>query len=303
MEKELIRSNEAKRITLFGFWVNAVLSGFKIFAGLIGNSAAMLADGIHSLSDFLTDIVVLIGFKMTAKPEDECHNYGHDKYETLATLMISGFLFFVGFNILKSGIIQIIGVMNGEIIPKPKLIAFIAAIISIVTKEILFKCTIKVGNTINSSALTANAWHHRSDALSSIGTLVGIGGAIILGQNWTILDPIASVIVSVFIFKVAINILVPAVNELMESSLEETKIEKIKFLISKHPDVLDYHQLRTRRIGSKVAVEFHILVLKSMDVISAHNIASEIEKEIRGILGESSIVTIHIEPYVQEEIK
>jgi len=296
LQKELYRSQEARKITLVGFWVNAVLTVFKVLAGIIGNSGAMIADGVHSLSDFLTDIVVLIGFKLTEKPEDDCHNYGHDKYETLATVIISIFLAIVGFEILKSGIVNIITVIKGSMLPKPGVIALVAAAISIVVKELLYQYTIIVGNKINSSAVKANAWHHRSDAFSSIGTLIGIGGAIVLGEKWTILDPFASVIVSIFIFKVAIEIFLPAVNELMESSLGKDEIEHIRNIIICNNRVLSFHKLRTRRIGTKAAIEFHILLDASVDLKSAHDVATEIEQKLKTNFSEESIVTIHVEP-------
>lgn len=296
MQKELYRGQEARKITLIGFWLNAVLTVFKLLAGIIGKSGAMIADSVHSLSDFLTDIVVLIGFKLTEKPEDACHNYGHDKYETLATVIISIFLGIVGFEILKSGIVNIITAIKGLTLPKPGAIALIAAIASIVVKELLYRYTIAVGNKINSSAVKANAWHHRSDAFSSIGTLIGIGGAIVLGEKWTILDPIASVIVSIFIFKVAVEIFIPAVNELMESSLSKEEIEHIQNIIIGNNRVLNFHNLRTRRIGTKAAIEFHILLDSNVDLRSAHDVATEIEKELKTSFNEESIITIHVEP-------
>lgn len=302
MEKDLFRSNEGKKVTLVGFWVNALLSAFKIIAGIIGSSSAMLADGIHSLSDFLTDIVVIIGLKLTEKPEDDCHNYGHDKYETLATVVISIFLAVVGFNILRIGIIHIIDEINGFSIAKPKWIALIAAFVSITFKELLYRYTALVGERINSPAVIANAWHHRSDALSSICTFIGIGGAIVLGSKWTILDPIASILVSFLIFKVAIDILIPAINELMEASLCKEDIIIIKATIEKCSDIKSFHKLRTRKIGTKNAVEFHALVNPDMDITAAHDIATTLENQIKNALGGDSIVTIHIEPYCDEEL-
>ena len=296
MEKELLRGQEGKRITLFGFWINAILTSIKIFAGIIGKSGAMLADGIHSLSDFLSDVVVLIGFKIAEQPEDDSHNYGHEKYETLATALISLFLAIVGFEILKSGINNIINIIKGNTLNQPGIIALVAAIISIITKEFLFRSTKAVGNKINSPAIIANAWHHRSDAFSSIGTLLGIGGAIILGEKWTILDPIASVIVSIFIFKVAFEILMPAINELMETSLSEEEKEQISKVILNYEDVKSFHKLRTRKIGSKAVLEMHILVNEALNIKSAHNISSKIEADLKNIFGSTTIVTIHIEP-------
>lgn len=301
MEKELIRSKEARKVTLVGFFINALLTTFKLVAGIFGKSGAMVADAVHSLSDFLTDIVVLIGFKLTSKPEDECHNYGHDKYETLATVIISVALAFVGYQILKSGIINVLLVINGGILPKPGSIALIAAIISIISKELLYRYTVIAGKKINSPSVIANAWHHRSDAFSSIGTMIGIGGAIILGQRWTILDPIASIIVSLFIFKVAYDIFIPSINELVEKSLSNEVRERIEEAFNELQDVKDYHKLRMRRVGTKAVIESHVLVDENLNIKDAHDIAGKVETRIKGLVGENSIVTIHIEPYYPVE--
>lgn len=301
MEKELIRSKEARRVTLVGFFINALLTVFKLVAGISGRSSAMIADAVHSLSDFLTDIVVLIGFKLTAKPEDECHNYGHDKYETLATVTISMTLVFVGYKILKSGITSVLLVMKGGILPKPGFIALIAAIISIISKELLYRYTVITGQKINSSSVIANAWHHRSDAFSSIGTMLGVGGAIILGQQWTILDPIASIIVSLFIFKVAYDIFIPSINELVEKSLGNETRERIEEVFHELKDVRDYHKLRMRKVGTKTVIESHILVDESLNIKDAHDIAGKVELKIKELVGENSIITIHIEPYDQND--
>ena len=297
MQKELYRSREARKITLVGFLVNTVLTVFKIVAGILGHSGAMLADGIHSLSDFLTDIVVLIGFKLTEKPEDESHNYGHDKYETLATVVISIFLAVIGFEILKAGGVKVIAAMKGELLPRPRIIALIAAALSILVKELLYRYTMLTGKKINSQVIVANAWHHRSDALSSLGTLIGIGAAILLGEKWAILDPIASIIVSLFVFKVALDILVPAINELMESSLGKEETENIKDIILCKEKVLSFHKLRTRKVGTKAAIEFHILLDSDLNLKSAHDVASEIEKDIKSCINTKRIITIHIEPF------
>ncbi|MDF2614980.1 MAG: fieF [Clostridia bacterium] len=296
MEKESYRSLEGKKVTFIGFGINAVLVAIKIFAGVIGRSGAMIADGMHSLSDFLTDIVVLVGFKLTEQPEDDSHNYGHDKYETLVTAIIGIFLVMVGFKILKSGLSNIVSIIYGETLPKPGVITLAAAAASIICKELLYRYTVVVGNRINSSAIIANAWHHRSDALSSIGVLLGIGGAIILGERWTILDPIASIIVSLFIFKLAFEVIIPAVKELMEAALSDEEREKIKEVLVKTAGVKSFHKLRTRRIGAKAVIETHVLVERHLNIMAAHDIATEIEIEFKKLFGETSIITIHIEP-------
>lgn len=299
MEDELIRSRKARQITLTGFFVNVILAVFKLAAGIIGKSGAMIADAVHSLSDFLTDIIILIGFKFTSKPEDKCHNYGHGKYETIATVIISIILAFAGYQILKSGIINVLLIIKGGYLPKPGLIALIAAIISIASKELLYRYTIAIGNKINSSAIIANAWHHRSDAFSSIGTMLGIGGAIILGDKWVILDPTASIIVSLFIFKVSYDILIPSLNELAEKSLSHEERMKVESIFEGSNAVLSYRKLRMRRVGNKVVIEGHILVNENLNIKDAHYIAMEVENEIKSLFGKSSIITIHIEPYIQ----
>ena len=300
---EAKRCQEATRVTWVGFVVNAVLTGLKIAAGIQAKSAAMVADGVHSLSDFFTDIVVLVGFKLTEKPADDQHNYGHGKYETLATVIISMALIFVGFTIFTSGAKNIYAVIyQGKILGKPGILALVAAVISIIGKEWLYRYTRDVGVKINSSAVTANGWHHRSDAFSSIGTFIGIGGAIFLGDKWTILDPIASVIVSLFIFKVALQILGPAMNELLESSLGEGELAYIREVIMACPDVMSHHHLRTRRVGSRIAVEVHIILDQNITVRVAHDLVSDIESKLKAHFGDASIITTHVEPHPQRSI-
>lgn len=293
---EDVRIKEAKKVTLYGFFVNAVLTVFKIFAGIKGNSAAMFADGIHSLSDFFTDIVVLVGFKLTNKPEDEDHNYGHGKYETLATVVISCALFFVGYRIFSSGVNNIYYALFKGIFPeKPGILALIAALISIISKELLYQYTKSVGKRIKSAAVVANGWHHRSDAFSSVGTLIGIGGAIFLGNKWTLLDPVASFIVSLFIFKVAFEILSPALNELMETSLSKEDVTIIENIIKSNPRIIEHHHLRTRMIGGRAAIEVHLVFDKDISLYEAHEHATNVETEIRNQFG-NTIITTHLEP-------
>ncbi len=295
------RSKAAKQITWVGFVVNAILTGFKLFAGVQGHSAAMIADAVHSLSDFFTDVVVLVGFKLMDKPADEQHNYGHGKYETLATVIISFALALVGYKILSSGVVAIHDVIfHGLIIAQPGWIALVAAISSIIGKEILFRYTDAVGKRIQSPAVIANGWHHRSDAFSSIGTMIGIGGAILLGQKWTILDPIASVIVSFFIFKVAFEILGPAINELMESSLEKEDLIFIENTICDSKEIVDFHHLRTRKVGARVAIEVHLLFEATMTIDEAHMHASVVEQKLKQHFGVGSILTTHLEPNTKD---
>ncbi len=300
---EKVRSEKARKITFVGFFINSILSVLKITAGIIGKSNAMLADGIHSLSDFFTDIVVLVGFKFTEKPADKDHNFGHEKYETFATFIIGIALLLAGFDILQGGAVNVYKIaFKNVILPRPKLIAIIAALISIFSKEFLFRFTKKIGEKINSPAVIANGWHHRSDALSSIGTLIGISVAYFLGDKWIIFDPIAAIVVSVFIFKVAFEIMLPAVNELLESSLDEKDVKYISNLIESNQGIKNYHNLRTRRIGSNIAIEAHLMFDKNISLYQAHAISESIEKTLKEYFGKRSIITFHLEPNYKEFI-
>jgi len=291
------RTASANRVTWVGFFANLVLTAGKLAAGIIGHSGAMIADAVHSLSDFATDIVVLASFRIVGKPIDKDHDYGHGKYETLATAIIGIALLLVGAGIFWGGACKIwASVVKGEHMPAPGYVALVAAVVSIVAKEWLYRYTVKVGKKIESQAVVANAWHHRSDAFSSIGTMLGIGGAILLGEKWHVLDPLAAIVVSLFIIKVAIEISSGSVKELVESSLDDAEEDEIIAMAAGIPGVGDPHNLRTRRIGHDVAVDLHIRVDPDLHVQEAHDIASLLEARIRERFGPSTFVSIHIEP-------
>ena len=290
------REKQIFRVTFLGSFVNLLLVVFKFIAGIVGHSAAMIADAVHSLSDFITDIIVIIFVAISGKPEDSDHSYGHGKYETLATAVIGIILFFVGVGILISGIKAIVGALQGEPLQAPSLLALIAAVISIVVKEALYHYTVKRGKALDSSSVVANAWHHRSDALSSIGTAIGIGGAVFLGEQWRILDPIAAVVVSIFIVKVAVELIKPCIDELVERSLPEEVEQRIHALILQSPQVSSPHHLRTRRIGSCIAIEVHIRMDGQISLSEAHQVASDIERRLKAEFGEKTHIGIHMEP-------
>ena len=290
------REKQIFRVTLLGSFVNLLLVVFKFIAGIVGHSAAMIADAVHSLSDFITDIIVIIIVAISGKPEDSDHSYGHGKYETLATAVIGIILFFVGVGILISGIKAIVGALQGEPLQAPSLLAMIAAVISIVVKEALYHYTVKRGKALGSSSVVANAWHHRSDALSSIGTAIGIGGAVFLGEQWRILDPIAAVVVSIFIVKVAVELIKPCIDELVERSLPEEVEQRIHALILQSPQVSSPHHLRTRRIGGYIAIEVHIRMDGQISLSEAHQVASDIERRLKAEFGEKTHIGIHMEP-------
>jgi cation diffusion facilitator family transporter len=290
------RIKQIRYVTLIGSFINFVLTIGKIIAGSVGHSSAMIADGIHSLSDFITDVIVIVFIKVSGKERDKSHQYGHGKFETFATMLISFALIIVGLGILITGAGKIFDSLKGELIEKPAYIALYAALISIISKEGLFWYTKIEGKRLNSQAMIANAWHHRSDAFSSIGTALGISGAILLGERWRILDPIAGVIVSFFILKVAWDIAKPSIDELLDSSLPETIEKEIEVIITETEGVDYFHNLRTRKIGETISVEVHIKVDKNMTVEISHQLATEIEVSIRKRFGERTHVIVHVEP-------
>ncbi|MFA5713480.1 MAG: cation diffusion facilitator family transporter [Bacteroidales bacterium] len=286
----------AKRVTVIGLFVNLFLGIIKGAAAVVGRSSAMLADAIHTLSDLITDFVVLFFISYSGKECDEDHRYGHGKFETFATLIISFALMVVAIGIIWSGGSVIYKSLSGDTISKPGIVAFWAALISIVAKEILYRYTIKNGKIIKSETLIANGWHHRTDALSSIGTLLGIGGAIFLGERWRILDPIAAIVVSILILKVAIDLAIPSIKELLESSLPKEVVGEIEEILEKHPDVISFDHLRSRKIGIIYAIDVHIKIDREVTFERSHEITEELDKEIKERFGEETIVLIHAEP-------
>ena len=290
------REKSIFRVTWIGSIVNFLLLVFKFIAGILGHSSALVADAVHSLSDFVTDIIVIVFVKISGKPEDEDHKYGHGKYETLATALIGLALFAVGIGLLVSGATKVSEVIKGAVLPAPSMIALIAAGVSIVSKEILYRYTVRVGKSLDSQAVIANAWHHRSDAFSSIGTLIGIGGAIFLGEKWRILDPIAAIVVSAFIIKVAIDLIKPCVDELLERSLPAETEKRILDIIATFPEVSSPHHLRTRRIGNHIAIEVHLRMDGQTTLESAHAVATSVEKRLKEEFGPDTHIGIHMEP-------
>ena len=284
------------KVTIVGSIVNFLLLVFKFFAGIAGHSAAMLADTVHSLSDFITDIVVIVFVRIAGKPEDKGHDYGHGKYETLATAIIGLLLLCVGFGIFWNGASSIYTFLRGGQLESPGVVALVAALVSIVSKEILYQYTVIQGKKLNSQAVIANAWHHRSDALSSIGTAIGIGGAILLGDHWRVLDPVAAVVVSFFIMKVSVRLLIPCVDELLEKSLPEDVEKEIEQTVLSFPGVSQPHHLRTRRIGNYYAIELHVRMDGKITLEEAHSTATAIENTLKEMFGKGTHVGIHVEP-------
>lgn len=290
------RERRITRVTIWGSVINVFLLVIKFVAGIVGHSSAMIADAVHSSSDFITDIIVVLFVWLGAKPQDEGHDYGHGKYETLATAIIGIMLGVVALMIAVNGIIKIAAVFNGETLPSPGIIALVVAIVSIVLKEWSYRFTITVAREEHSETAEANAWHHRSDAFSSIGTAAGIGGAIFLGDKWTILDPLAAVIVSFFIGHVALTLTKQALGELLDKSLSPEIESEIIKITNEEPGVSCIHHLRTRQIGNVVAIEMHIRMPGAISLSVAHGHCSNIEKRLRHRFGQGTIITIHMEP-------
>lgn len=290
------REKEIFRVTIWGGIINVVLLVVKFAAGIFGHSAAMIADAVHSLTDFATDVVVLIFVHLGNKPADRDHDYGHGKYETLATAIIGTSLLAVGVLIFCSGAGKTWRVIQGEMLPSPGKVALVAAVASIVLKEWAYRFTVKVGKRCQSEAVVANAWHHRSDALSSVGTMIGIGGAILLGNRWTVLDPLASIVVSVFIVRAAWQLMMESMRELTEASLSDEDEAVIMHIAASEPGVSEVHNLRTRRVGNRIAIEMHARMLGSTPLVEAHLHATAIEHRLKEHFGPDTLVSIHLEP-------
>ena len=282
--------------TIIGSIANFLLVLLKFVAGFIGNSAAMIADAVHSLSDFVTDVIVIVFVRFAHKPKDELYAYGYGKYETLATAIIGVLLFIVGSGILWDGGWKIYHYFADGTLPEPHIIAFYMALVSIAVKELLYRYTAAVGRAVKSQVVVANAWHHRSDAMSSIGTAVGIGGAIFFGDGFEILDPVAAIVVSFFIMKVAIQLIIPSLGELLEKSLPEEVQEQIRQIFLSYPGVSEPHHLRTRRIGNTYAIDVHLRMDGDMPLRIAHDHVSAIERKIRAAFGMQTHISIHLEP-------
>lgn len=295
------RDKKVYRVTLLGSVVNLLLLVFKFVAGVLGHSAAMIADAVHSLSDFVTDLIVIVFVNISSKPEDADHAYGHGKYETLASCIIGLALIVVGVMMGYNATVKIVDVVrNGTELASPGIIALAAAVFSIVLKEWMFRITRKVAREVDSPAVEANAWHHRSDALSSVGTAIGIGGAVLLGSKWAVLDPIAALVVSVFIVVQAAKILSDAIGQLMEKSLPRDVEQRICEIVYEEEGTSDIHHLRTRKIGSQISIELHVRMNGSLTLREVHGKSIAIEKRLRAAFGDSTYINLHVEPLKSE---
>lgn len=290
------REQQITRVTWLGMAINAVLTLFKLIAGVVGRSSAMVADGVHSLSDFISDIVILVFLRISVKGRDKNHDFGHGKFETMATFILSIILIVVAAQILSGSIEKVLMVLRGEEVSAPGLIALWAAALSIVVKEFCYRITVRVGKKVDSPAVIANAWHHRSDALSSVGSLLGIGGALMLGHRWVILDPIMGCVISIVIFVVAVKMAVPSMRQLLDISLPEETENEIVSIASSVEGVVDVHNLKTRLSGPSVIIDAHIMVDHNISIVSAHHISTRVEERLSEHFGPETQINIHIEP-------
>lgn len=295
------REQTISRVTIGGAIGNLLLAAFKLAAGLLGQSAAMMADAIHSISDLISDVIVLVMVKVSSKAADKGHDYGHGKYETLATVIVAIMLLVVGSELMVSGLQKINVVMDGGELAVPGIIALVAALVSILVKELLYQWTARVGKRVNSPAMISNAWHHRTDALSSIGSALGIGGAMLLGGQWAVLDPLVCCAISIFIIVISVKMIMPALHELTEGSLSEEVENDVVSLITSVEGIDNVHDLKTRRNGPTIIISAHIVVDPKMTVSEAHHITVLAENAVRSKYGKETLISIHIEPDEEAE--
>ena len=290
------RERNIYKVTAVGSAVNILLTVFKFVAGILGRSAAMIADAIHSLSDLITDLIIVVFVRTASKPSDRTHEYGHGKFETLATLIIGCILIIVGIGIIVEGVKESIAFFEGELTEKPRAIALVAAILSIALKEGVFRYTLREGRKIDSPILIANAWHHRTDAFSSVATLLGVAGAMFLGKNGLILDPLAAIVVSVYICKLGYDVVKPSLDELLEKALPPETEKEIRRLLKSVEGIEGVHQLKTRKIGNTIAIEVHAEMDGHLSLDEAHRISAQAERKIKKRFGNKTHVGIHMEP-------
>ena len=286
------RYEEADKVTIQSILWNIFLTTIKIFAGIFGKSSAMISDGLHSASDIISSVGVLIGNKIAKTPNDKEHNYGHEKAETLVSFLLSILLIIVS---LKIGWGALQSLFNLDSVQVPTVLPLIVSIISIGIKEYQYRITIRIANKINSPSLKADAWHHRSDALSSIAAFIGIGGAML---GFKALDPIASIVVALFVAKVGFDILKDSTNELMDYSIDDEQEEQIRKIAEKTEGVINLGELRTRKHGAMAYVDLTICVNKDLTVLEGHEIAHKIEKYIINEMKFVKGITVHVEPCI-----
>ena len=297
-ESNIVNNEAIRRVTWLGAIVNLFLVCFKLCAGIWGHSSVIIADAVHSLSDLITDAAILLGMRFWTRSADECHPYGHAKIETLITLFIAILLAAVGIGLLFEAVRSIIYILEGGNIESPTWLPLTAALVSIAIKEWLYRVTVRVGMTTKSSVTIANAWHHRSDAMSSIPAAIAIGACLILGPQYAFLDPVGTVVVSFMILHVSWTIARPSFAILLDSGATESQRQAIIEVIRSFPEVGDLHRLRTRYVGSTgLALDVHILVEPNMSVTDAHALSHRIERKLLQSGASIIDVFVHVEPH------
>lgn len=287
-----------RHVTWVGFWVNAFLGIAKVLGGIFGRSSALVADGIHSFSDFFSDIIVIMMVGIARRKPNQNYQFGHGRFEALATLLLSLILILVAIGILYEGIINIIKFYEGTPLPRPSSVALIIIAVSIISKEWLFHYTKRAGEKIKSEAVIANAWHHRSDSFSSIATLIGVAGAMFFGEKWRVLDPVAAMVVGIFITVVSLQLAKPALTEMLGGSLPKSAKKTLLKALKGTPGVLSWSDFRTFKSGTDGYVMVHIKVDPDISVREAHQIATNAEHNMKHAVTELSIhASTHIEPF------
>ena len=283
-------------VTVVGAVVNTCLAALKVIGGIVAGSSALVADGVHSLSDLGTDLAVVLGLRVAQRPPDDNHAYGHGRFETVAAFLVGAILVAAAVGMGQHAVERLLNALSGTVLAAPGIAAVVIAAVSIVTKELMFRWTRSVGRSCGSPAIIANAWHQRSDALSSVATVIGVGGAILLGPQWRILDPIAAVVVSVMVGWVGVKVALSALGEMTDRSLPQDECDAIKRIVASVHGAVDPHNIKTRRLGSDVSIEVHFRVDGEISVNSGHEIASEVERRIKERFGTTSTVITHVEP-------
>ena len=290
------REKKIRSITLWGALLNVFLMLLKLISGVLIKSSALIADGVHSLSDLITDFIVLIGTRLSSKPADKTHPYGHGKLETISSQLIALVLLVISFGLIWSAGVSIYRREHNY----PGYLVLVVAAVSVITKEIIFFMTRKIARITHSTVLYANAWHHRSDSLSSVAVLIG---GIISLLGWGHADQLATIMVGFMIMGIACKILFEGVMELAEHSADKESIQKIEKFLTEEKGISSWHALRTRKLGGELCIDVHVLVDSTLSVLEGHDISVELEKKIKSVLSNPLNILVHIEPDIKEIYK
>jgi len=290
------REKKIRSITLWGALLNVFLMLLKLISGVLIKSSALIADGVHSLSDLITDFIVLIGTRLSSKPADKTHPYGHGKLETISSQLIALVLLVISFGLIWSAGVSIYRREHNY----PGYLVLVVAAVSVITKEIIFFMTRKIARITHSTVLYANAWHHRSDSLSSVAVLIG---GIISLLGWGHADQLATIMVGFMIMGIACKILFEGVMELAEHSADKESIQKIEKVLTEEKGISSWHALRTRKLGGELCIDVHVLVDSTLSVLEGHDISVELEKKIKSVLSNPLNILVHIEPDIKEIYK